>query len=238
MKELTKTIKQTLFITKEYFWFALPMTLFGGVMGLAIPFIVMALQEDVDGSIHLGALFSFMFAMFVYLIYIIAGTPHDINMAISMGRTRKYLGLAHYLVWVKNMFFTTLISLLIAVLEAALYDKIHPGLACELDMKSFFGNPVVFVLFVVCVPAVMIFIGMLAMRFGNKMIVVVWGIGIFLMLFGNLLGNGRISVAKGFVEGLIELFSRTGVAALFCIVVSALCFAGAQLLLRKQRVTY
>ncbi len=237
MKELKNTIKQTLLVTKDEIWIYVFMALLGSVMGIAIPIVVMALQGDVGGTAYFGSLFSLVFAMLVCVVYAMVGIPSNINMALSMGKTRKYLGIAQYLVWMKSVFVIMLIAAVTALIESRLYDSLYTGLNCELDMQSFLWNPVVFILFLVCMPAVFVFMGMISMRMGNKVMYLWWIIGLFCVILSRIINEEQV-VIKKLVEKVYELFSITGVVILFCIIGSVLCMVIAQLILRKQRVTY
>ncbi len=236
MKECIKTIKQTMEVTKDDIWFCILPVVLGNIVGIVITVAIMLWQGDLEKYAHMGTFLSFLFGMMMCAVGAFACVPSEIEMAISMGKTRKYLGIAYYVTWIKNVLILMLIVLVSVKLESLLYSILYPGLGCEIDMEAFLYNPVIFALIVVCVPAVVVFMGTITLRIGKKILYLIYGCGISLIIVAEFIAKNQTSSVAVLIKNAGTFFAEGVPVSVLCLLVSAVCFVASQLLLRKQGV--
>ncbi len=238
MKEFGKTIKQTMTLSKEWMWFSIGMAVFGSIFGIILVLCVMTYASAEDYA-HMGILCSLMCTGVVAMLGIVGGFSSDMNLAISMGKRRKYLVVAHYLTWVRNILPAVLVVVITAFLEPMLYSRLYPGLPCEINMQTFLLNPWTLALIVICVPAIVVFGGTLLMKFGIGICTAVFFGGIMVAAFlSGAMRNVSFSWLAKLVNSVGDVLAKPGCVPVVCLVGSVVCLILAQLLFRKQRVTY
>lgn len=232
MKEFICVLKQTNKVTKYNFWYLMIYLLAGvvfGVMFTWLPYFSTGVLISMEGIIALGFVAVNM-CMCWFLFF-----PADYMQALAMGKTRKYLFGAHYLLWFRNALICMLGILGLCLLKNHVYAHLADGLVVWGDEWSVLSNPLVFVTIVLCVPAVILFFGGMRLFFGVKML---WGIpgltvlGMGLAKLEDMCPNFVIFKWFGVSGGE----PNTVAICLLSLISGAIMLVLAWLALRKQRV--
>lgn len=244
MKEFGGTLKQTFQVNyREMFSYAC-ISAAGALLGVALILIGMVTVGKAEGSYaNVGALLSLMFGEAAFLFGGIFTVQSDFNLAVSMGKARKYFVPVRYLCMVLDGLVILGIVKFVNVLEGALYPALYPGAVCGMDADRIIGKPAVFIGLVLGMPALILLLGALIMKFSTKFYWVVWAVWMLAFMgIPRILSAGKkhpdsfAGKAGILLMDLAESVTGTGLlAALLCgaaagIVISILLF-------RKQRVT-
>ncbi len=244
MKEFGNTLRQTFRINyKEIFSYA-GISAAGALLGMVFILIGMVTVGKSEGSYaNVGAILSLMFGEAMFLFGGIFSVQYDFNLAVSMGKARRYFVPARYLCMVLNGLIILGIVKLVNFLERALYPVLYPGAVCGMDIDWILGRPAVFIGFVLGLPSLILLLGALIMKFSTKFY---WGIWAFWMLgfmgIPRLLSAGKkhpdslAGKAGNLLMDLAGGVTGTGLmAALLCGTGAGILIA--LLILKKQRVT-
>lgn len=243
MKEFIRTLKETFLINeKEFRQYGL-ISVAGGILGIIIVLIIMAVDGTGEDYGQLGTMFVQMFGLILLLFGGIFSVQSDFNLAISMGKARKYYVPSKYLMLVFETAALLIIMFIISRVENALYPALYPGAVCDLDVGGIFNYPEILAGLLLGMPMIVLLFGALLMRFTAKFFWVFWVLWMFLCL-----GVPRIAAATvekpdsvpgkigraltEFLAGLTS-FRLLGLAALVVALGLLVAFA----LLKKQRVT-
>ena len=243
MKEFMRTLKETFQVNRiEPIQYGL-LPIAGAILGIVLVLIIMAVDGTGEDYGQLGTVFAIMFSTIVLLFGGIFSVQSDFNLAISMGKTRKYYMPARYLVLVLDTVIILTIVLLTSRIEDALYPAIYPGTVCDLNAGRFLNSPGVFAAIALGVPMIILLFGVLLMRFSAKFFWVVWALWMFLCMGGPRIASATIEnpdslpgkVGLALVEVLtgltaLKLFGIAAVTILTGLIVTFVLF-------KKQRVT-
>lgn len=242
MNELIKTIKQSFSTSYEAIRYGIS-ALIGGILGIVIVLMVMKFAGVQEDYACLGSMLSLIMGVGLLFFVGIFTISNDFNLAVSMGKTRKYFVPAKYLALIVDMIVVLLIYKLVNVVELTLYSSLYPSAVCEIAFNVMKGGSVLMLAVILAVPALILLFGGLFMVFSTKFFWILWG----LWMIGCIGGPRMLSVAVEQPDtpqgrlgtSLINWFRGISpdyfAVALFVITVAA--FVGAMLLLRKQRVT-
>lgn len=238
MKELTKTIRQTLKVTKGNIRFTITLPLFGYVMGLLAGIAVVYMDGIENGYSYVGTIMALICMGVTIFAAGIVQMPSEFNMALSMGKVRKHLVVAQYVAWIRNTLIALVICLVGSVIEECLYRSLYPGAVCEVNLQLFFCNPVYSGTLLLCAPALALLVTAFTMRFGaNGILILSIMPSIVVLLIGRIVKNPDsflVRMASEYLEVLLGLVK----SPLTYIVLGLICVILAYLMLRKQRVTY
>lgn len=241
MKEFMNTLKQTRNVTGDNVFIGVGYSVLAAVVGVIIVVATLFAKDGGENYAHMGA---FMVLLVMCLTAFMDGFivfPADFMQALSMGKVRKYLVPAHYIMWLWNTFVVLLMALTVSLLEDAVYARLFADVACDIDVKAILCNPLIFVTILLCVPAVILFLGGVTLFFGAKFI---WAfVGIYLM------GMGFSTLSKMHPDArLVQMLNNLRITSLemtevapvciLCLIAGAVLLAGSWLMLRKQRVTF
>ena len=241
MKEFINTFKQTKKVTGDNVFIGVGYGALGAIIGVIIALAILYTEGTGKDYAHMGA---FMVLMVVALSLVLDGFvvfPVDFMQAIAMGKARKHLIPAHYLLWMRNTLVVLLMALVLSIVEDFAYSHLFTEAVCEIDVKGLLCNPLIFVTILLCVPAVILFLGGITLFVGNKGI---WAfVGICLMGSGlsTLANNQPNSAIVKWMNGLrATSFEMSEVApiCLVCLLIGAVLLTLAWMMLRKQRVTF
>lgn len=229
MKELFRTIKQSFQVHGSDNIFYVLATLGGAVFGIVLVLIIMAVDGTGEDFGMLGTMMALVVGMIALFLGGIFALQNEFNLAVSIGKTRKYFLPAKYLNLFVNFVALEVVVVLVSRLEKALYPAFYPGAVCELGFDKFTGNFGVLAGMAICAPIVILFLGAMLMRFTAKFFWVFWALWMFgCMGLPRLVHSGKIPAVISISEGYIVLIVALIIAVL----------AGTTVvLLRKQRVT-
>jgi len=229
MKELMRTIKQTFYLNGKSNIFYMLAALGGAVFGIALVLFIMAADGTGEDYGMLGTIMALLVGTLLLLIGEVFSMQSEFNVAISMGKTRKYFLPAKYLNLVVNVFVLEIVVVLVSRLEHILYQAIYPGAVCELGVDKFTGNFGLLAVLAVCVPVVILFLGAMLMRFTAKFFWVIWALWMFgCMGVPRLIHAGKIPTQINIPEVYVVLIA---------VVILAVLTGTTIVLIRKQRVT-
>ncbi len=243
MKEFAHTLKQTFLVNKRDILLYAIVTSAGSVVGMLITLLILYIDGTGEDYVQMGAFLAILIGGIMLSVGGLLSIPIEFNLAVSMGRTRKYFATSRYISWMVNVAVVMMIVLLTSVVEDAIYLAIYPGAVCRMDVRAAVGSPVVFLGIVLCIPAIILMLGALVLRFANKFLWIFWGVAMLFNLFGRRIADtvqenpesllGRIGY------GIADIFVNGSVADSFLVVlgVGASGLVIAILILRKQRVT-
>lgn len=243
MKEFGRTLKQTIMVSKNDIWVYAIVSALGGVVGIMVTLAILYMDGTGGDYGQIGAMLAVIAGGIILGVGGIVGFPHEFNLAVSLGKTRRYLVLARYINWMINTAVVIGITLLIGMIENVLYPMLYPQAVCEMDVLWFFLHPEVLFSCLVCVPMLIIFFGSMSLRFGNKFLWFFWALTMGFNLFGNRIAHTikeqPDSLGGQIIFGVIEFFMGAGMVQIL-LVFTGLTIAGivgSVLLLRKQQVT-
>ena len=243
MKEFIRTLKETFQVNrKEILQYGL-LAIAGGILGVILVLIIMAVDGTGEDYGQLGTLFAEMFSAIALLFGGIFAVQTDFNLAISMGKTRKYYVPARYLLLVLDTTIILAIVFLTSRIENALYPAIYPGTVCDLNAGGILNSPGVFAAIAMGVPMIVLLFGALLMRFSTKFFWVLWAFWMFLCMGGPRIASatienpnslpGRIGLALVEVLTGLTALKLFGIAAVIILAGLIVTFV----LFKKQRVT-
>lgn len=243
MKEFIKTLKQVFLVGwQDMLGFSL-FSLLGGIGGIVITLIIVAIEGSGEEYAQVGVFMALLIGVLVYLFAGIFGMANEFNLAISMGKTRKYFGPAKYLMLVLGFLVMMAASALIDLVEDALYSAIYPGIVCEIYFSKILLQPMVIFSVTLIGAMLVLLFGALILRFSNKVYIFVWGVWMVCsMSFSRIassLHEEQPSVWGKIAKAIVTFAENvTAVQLVFLVLaVVAVGLAVAFGFLRKQRVT-
>lgn len=241
MKDFINTFKQTKKVTGDNVFIGVVFGALGAIIGVIIALVILFTEGTGEDYAHMGA---FMVLMVVALTLVMDGFivfPADFMQAIAMGKTRKHLIPSHYLLWLWNTFAVLLMALTVSFLEDFAYSRLFTEAVCEIDVKGLLCNPLIFVTILLCVPAVILFMGGITLTVGNKAIWALAGILLMGSGFSTLTKqHPDMPIVKALNNLKVTSFEMSEVApiCLVCLLIGAVLLTLAWMMLRKQRVTF
>ncbi|MBR6665614.1 MAG: hypothetical protein IKL22_07880 [Lachnospiraceae bacterium] len=241
MKDFINTFKQTKKVTGDNVFIGVGFGALGAIIGVIIALVILFTEGTGEDYAHMGA---FMVLMVVALTLVVDGFivfPADFMQAIAMGKARKHLIPSHYLLWLWNTFAVLLMALTVSFLEDFAYSRLFTEAVCEIDVKGLLCNPLIFVTILLCVPAVILFMGGITLTVGNKAIWALAGILLMGSGFSTLTKqHPDMPIVKALNNLKVNSFEMSEVApiCLVCLLISAVLLTLAWMMLRKQRVTF
>ncbi len=241
MKDFINTFKQTKKVTGDNVFIGVGFGVLGAVIGVIIALVIMFTEGTGEDYAHMGA---FMVLMVVALTLIMDGFivfPADFMQAIAMGKARKHLIPANYLLWMRNTLVVLLMALVLSIVEDFAYSHLFTEAVCEIDVKGLLCNPLIFVTILLCVPAVILFMGGITLSVGNKAIWALAGILLMGSGFSTLTKqHPDMPIVKALNNLKVTSFEMSEVApiCLVCLLIGAVLLTLAWMMLRKQRVNF
>ncbi len=232
MKEFICVLKQTVKVTRYSIWSAVIPPLCGTVLG-GIGTWILYCTEGVWCGMEVPMALGMMAAFLVPCCFIVV--PIDFIQALAMGKTRKYLFPAHYVLWLRN----TLVGMLclsgICLVKDYVYSHFVDGFVMIKDEWSVLSNPLIFVTIVLCVPALILFLGGMRLFFGIKLLWGVLGLCMILIRFSKLKEKyPDFAVLKWLGTSGGE--PNVVLICLLCLLCGVIMLGLSWLVLRKQRV--
>ncbi len=241
MKEFINTLKQTRKVTGDNVFIGVGFSVLAAVVGVIIVLATLFAKDAGENYAHLGA---FMVLMVMALTLVMDGFivfPADFMQAIAMGKARKHLIPTHYLLWMRNTLVVLLMALVLSFVEDFVYTRLFTEAVCEIDVKGLLCNPLIFVTILLCVPALVLFMGGVTLFVGNKAIWALVAICLMGSGFSTLAKNQPNSAIVKWLNGLrVTSFEMSEVApiCLLCLLVGAVLLTLSWMMLRKQRVNF
>lgn len=243
MKELMRTVKQTFQVGWHGILGYNIYSVVAGIVGMIIVFIIMKTEGDEASYAAIGSLLTLMFGAMIVIVVGIISVQMDFNVAISMGKTRKYYVPAQYLLYMASWALCLGIATILALVEEYLYPSLYPNAESEISMMFLVSEPGITFGLLLLVPAVIMLAGSLVLKFGMKSFWVLW----IIWMFGCVGLPRIISAAEDAPD---SFWGRAGVAfvnffknmsgteiGIGMMVLAIAGLATSFLLLRKQRVT-
>lgn len=243
MKEFIHTIKQMFLVGRTNMINYLLYSLFGGIVGIIITLRILAFNGGTEGYRQIGALIAVTINL-IYNIFVGSLTmEQDFNLAVSMGKTRKYFTPAKYILQVLNLVLIIAMATAIGFVEDLLYPVIYPGIVCGYDVVDFLLNPAVLFLATFGGAMLVLFWGALVLKFTAKVYGVISILWITLCAvvskISEAIANQQNNIWGKIGRGCISLIENI---TTFQLVIIGICVLGAGyfisvILLRKQQVT-
>lgn len=243
MKEFIRTLKQTVQVHGSDTLTYTVITAGGGIIGVIMVLIIMAIDGTGEDYGMLGTMLAMVFGVIGLFFGAIISVQGEFNLAITMGKARKYYAPAKYVSLMLNVLLMEVVIVLFTYLEKALYPALYPGAVCELSFSGLAENPGLIIGIAILVPVIIMFLGIMLMRFTAKFFWVLWALWMF-----GCMGLPRISKAmmhepESFagrlgwtVVDFMEKSSTAGFVGVTAIVTIAV-MAVTYWLFKKQRVT-
>lgn len=243
MKEFVRTVKQTFLVNwGELLIYGL-ITAGGGIFGMIIMLVILACG-GMDGEyFKVGTIGAMMFSVMILLFSGIFSLKNDFDLAISMGKTRKYFVPARYLMFVADWLICGSLPILISRIEDVIYKFFCPEVICSADVGMLFAKPVYWISILLVVPIVSVLLGGLFLKFSTKFFWFFWALWMLASLVVPRLFSAAEerpdSIPGKMGMGVLQFFQQItqtqAVTALFgFLIVSVTAIV---LVFRKQRVT-
>ena len=211
------------------------------IIGIAIPLIAVYIFKQTHSFIpvELGTSFALLFGLLSWLFTSGTQTAVGINLAVGMGVTRKHFIVSHYIVSISYGLLLLVPIFVLNQLEIFILNAVSGNHIPSFDLPEYF---IELVLTVVAGAIICNFFGALVLRFGTKVLWILWSIWMFCTIFlprVNLHGNDENPTLLGNVLlWIIGLFSGFSVVAwsIFSSILILICLVGAVILLMKQQV--
>lgn len=243
MKEFFRTLKEVFCVSRnEFFSYGL-VPAGAGLLGIIIVLIIMAADGTGEDYGQIGAMFVLMFGAITLFFGGIFSVQSDFNLAISMGKTRKYYLPSRYLLLLAETMMILALAYIVGKVEDALYPTLYPGAVCDFRVSGFLNSPFLFLGIGLVVPVIILLFGVLLMRFSAKFFWILWALWMFGCIGAPRIASaavhkpdsipGKLGLAlMEFSNGLSPL-QISGMFAVVLLAVMVITFA----LFRKQRVT-
>lgn len=242
MKEFVRTLKQTFQVHGKADIFSyIAVTAGGGIFGMLIAFCILIFEKDSYGKI--GAVLALVFGIILLFFGGIFFIQGEFNIAISMGKTRKYFVPARYLEQVLNILVMLAVVMLINWLEGLVYPAICPQAVCEFDIDSLLHNAGALIGIIFGAPVLVLLFGALLMRFSAQFFWVFWALWMVLFVGGprimSAVNENPDSVPARIGLKILDLAGGISPVqlAVTLILLAAVLMAVTVGLFRKQRVT-
>lgn len=243
MTEFVQTLKQLYLVNRKHMVKYAIFAMVGSVMGIVVMLCIFTWDDTVKYYTQTGMLASLVLSMLVYFFVGGCEVTEEFNLAISMGKTRKYFAPARYLLQVGNVIMMVIIALLTGCLEDVLYPFLYPGFEAEVSFVEIFTDPRVLLALVFAYTMLVLVIGALGLRFSyGKVYLAIASLSIlFDALMPRILEMAEqehsflFTVAMGIYEFLKNSTLLEMILLVLVLTVAGLC--GVSVLLRRQRVT-
>ena len=235
MKEFLITLKQTEKVTRFGLFYCLGVCILGAVFGLFMSLSMMFAWKTRN---HLGTLMIVMVMAIQVVACGLALFPACFQHALSLGKVRKHLFPAHYLLWIRNTLVVLLIALGVSLVEELVYSALLKDAIYLVDMITFLSNPLVFVTILLGVPALILFLGGIALCFGIKFM---WAFPVVYVVvsgFSYYTKKHPDSAVVSWLDGLSSAEPNVALICLLCLLASAILLGLSWLMLSKQRVIF
>lgn len=243
MKEFFRTLKEVFCVSRnEFFSYGL-VPAGAGLLGIIIVLIIMAADGTGEDYGQIGAMFVLMFGAITLFFGGIFSVQSDFNLAISMGKTRKYYLPSRYLLLLAETMVILALAYIVGKVEDALYPTLYPGAVCDLRVSGFLNSPFLFLGIGLVVPVIILLFGVLLMRFSAKFFWILWALWMFGCIGAPRIASAAVqkpdSIPGKLGLALMEFsngLSPLQISGMFAVVLLAgmvITFA----LFRKQRVT-
>lgn len=243
MKEFMKTVRQTFQVGLGDMLSYSMISLGAGIVGIIIVMIVMAVIGTGEDYVTGGAILAIVIGNLLIVFGGVFSLQPDYNLAISLGKTRKYYVPAKYFLLVVQSLLCAVIAQIIGYIEDMIYPILYPNVGCEFSVSALFKSPAAIAGFVLLIPMVVMLFGALYMKFGMKFFWVFWTLWMFFCTgFPNMITAqkedpdtllGKMGTA--FVDFFTQITNAQILVGL--IVFGFVGMATAFLLLRRQSVT-
>lgn len=239
MKELIHTAKQMFLVNRNNMVSYVIFSLFGGIVGVIVTLSILAFNGDIADYGQIGALMAAVIGISLLLLGGSMGLEQEFNLAISMGKTRRWFAPAKCLLLSFNVVMILLAAILIGAIEDVLYPSLYPGILCEFHVSSVLLKPAVFLLIVFGSAMFVLFWGALVLKFTSKIYVVYSGLWILLCMVVSKLAEVAEEQPNNIWGKLAHWLENLSAVHLVCIGVCVIVagLSVAFTLLRKQRVT-
>ncbi len=243
MQEFVRAFKQVLKVRGS------ELLIFAGIAGIsiAIAIVLMLVIILVEGSqtfyVNMSAVLVLVVGIMLFFALGVNFLSKDFNMAVSMGKARKYFVLSRYVFLVLELLVVFGIAGVAYLVEPMIYQMIFPTAVCEIDVSRVMFQPIILISALLCLPAMVLLFGALSMRFGKKFFWAGWTLWM-LSCFGipkmipvcieqpdSLPGKISRAVISFFANG-----TTMGIILTF-VGIAVLCMAAAMYFFRRQRVT-
>ena len=241
MKEFINTFKQTKKVTGDNIFVGIGFSVLAAIVGVIIALVILFTEGTGEDYAHMGA---FMVLMVMALTLVFDGFilfPADFMQAIAMGKARKHLIPAHYLLWMRNTLVVLLMALVLSFVEDFVYTRLFTEAVCEIDVKGLLCNPLIFVTILLCVPAVILFFGGIALFWGNKSMFAFAGILLMGSGFSTLTKrHPDMPIVKALNNLKVTSFEMAEVVPIcsLSLLMGAVLLTLAWMMLRKQKVNF
>lgn len=243
MKEFMKTVRQTFQVGRGDMLSYSRISLGAGIVGIIIVMIVMAVTGKGEDYVTGGAVLAIIIGNLLIVFGGVFSLQPEYNLAISLGKTRKYYVPAKYFWLVTHCLLCMVIARIIGYIEELIYPVLYPNAGCEFSVSALFKSPAAIVGVVLLIPVAVMLFGALYMKFGMKFFWVFWVLWMFACT-----GLPRMITARkddpdslfgkmgaAFVDFFIQITNAQIIIGLVVLGIAGM--AAAFLLLRKQSVT-
>lgn len=238
---MIQTIKKQFQIQWENWIWELLVIFGAGIFGLGLHWFIVRNDETVDTCFAMGTVMAIMMVLIFLTMMSFSMLGMYFNVEISMGCTRMQFFLSYYIFNVVFSLAGLLAVMAWNLMENRLLEMWYPTMQNEIYFMPYlvkYGLPAA-----VLIPIVAIFGGSLVMRYGRKILLVIW---VLYMLAALVIPTileyaeeapdtiyGRIGVI------VMGIFGKIPVNVWGClgVVVIAVSFIGSWTILRKQQVT-
>lgn len=245
MKEFGKTLKQLFqvnMILGEMIQYAL-ITAGGSVLGTGIVLVVLRTNTTDNEYMKAGNIMALLLGAIVFLFMGILAIKGDFNLAIGMGKTRKNYVVARYLLSMLNVLIILGIVWITGTLEGGIYKVIYPNSVCRFDLGELLFRPQLVLGILLALPAVILLLGVLLLKYGKIAFWVLWCIWMV-----GCLGIPRImaavvehpdSLMGRFGEAVIKFFMKASLWGVFGVLagIAVVAMTVTIYVIRNQQVT-
>ena len=235
MKEFLDTFKQVKKVTGDNIYIGVAFSVLAVIVGVILSILFI---NRVGCRVHFGAMTVLIMLAFTILLYGFLVFPADYLQALSMGKVRKHLFPVHYLLWLRNTLVVLMIALVTSLLEELVYSTLFKDAVYAVDIRVFLGNPLVFATILLCVPALILFLGGITLGFGVKFIWVFPVVYVVVSGFSYYTKKNPDSDVVSWLDGLAGAEPNIVPICLLCLLASVILLSLSWLMLRKQRVTF
>lgn len=243
MKEFACTVKQTFLVNKSEVLIYGLITAGGGIFGMLIMLVTLTCG-GMDGQYFKAGTFVAMLLSVLMLLFTgIFSLKNDFNLAISMGKTRKYFVPARYLMFVADCLTCGIVSIVISKVEAVIYKVFFPEIICGWELDVLFRKPFYWLDILLVAPMVIVLLGGLFLKFSAKFFWFFWAIWMLCSLgLPRLFSAAEESpdslpgrMGAGVLQFFRQITPTQAAAALLLFLVAGVIII--VLVFRKQRVT-
>lgn len=243
MKEFVCTVKQTFLVNKSEVLIYGLITAGGGIFCTILMLVILACGGLEGKYYNAGTIGAVMVSILMLLISGVFSLKSDFNLAISMGKTRKYFVPAKYLLFVADGLVCGIIPIVINRLEALIYKVFYPKIICGWEFDVLFANPFYWIGFLLVVPIVIVLLGGLFLKFSAKFFWFFWALWMLCSLgLPRLFSAAEESpdslpgrMGAGVLQFFRQITPTQAAAALLLFLIAGVIII--VLVFRKQRVT-